>query len=430
MTPVAANIRPSAPAAPAGRLAPRPAGGARTESSARRAARFSGRSGPGLAASLAGLLASAAAAGAGAQDPGITDERVLFGQSAALSGPAAALGQGMRLGIEAAFSEVNRRGGIHGRRLELVSLDDGYEPEAALENTRELLREENVFALIGPVGTPTSRAAAPVATEARAPYIGPFTGAEFLRDPEQTPTAVNVRASYFQETDEMVERLNSDLGITRIAVLHQDDSYGNAGLTGVRRALRRRNLEMAGVASYVRNTTAVKVALLQLRRAGPEAVIIIGAYRPVAAFVRWAQRAGFDPVMVNISFVGSDALAAELGAEGEGVLITQVVPFPEDGSLAVVARYREALRRQDRRARPSFVSLEGYIVGRLTAEVLGRAGRELSRAGFLETLATIRSVDFGGFSLGYGPGDSQGSDRVFLTRIESDGGLRPLTRLR
>jgi len=336
----------------------------------------------------------------------------------------------MRLGIEAAFAEINRQGGVHGRQLELISLDDGYEPEAALANTRELLQEQQVFALIGPVGTPTSRAAEPVATQSGAPYIGPFTGAEFLRDPDVAPTAVNVRASYFQETDEMVERLTEDLGVSRIAVLYQDDSYGNAGLTGVQMALAARRLELSGLAAYQRNTTAIKVAVLELRRADPEAVVIIGAYRPVAEFVRWAKRIDFSPILINISFVGSEALAGELGPAGEGVLITQVVPFPQDNSLRVVRNYRDAVRRQERGAPPSFVSLEGYIAGRLTGEVLDRAGPELTRTGFLETLTTIRNLDFGGFSLTYGPGDTQGSDRVFLTRIESNGSLRPLTSLR
>ena len=395
---------------------------------------LSSRAGRVAALGLAGVLIAGAPTRATAQDeddaPGVTPDRVLFGQSAALSGPAAALGQGMRLGIEAAFAEINRQGGVHGRQLELISLDDGYEPEAALANTRELLQEQQVFALIGPVGTPTSRAAEPVATQSGAPYIGPFTGAEFLRDPDVAPTAVNVRASYFQETDEMVERLTEDLGVSRIAVLYQDDSYGNAGLTGVQMALAARRLELSGLAAYQRNTTAIKVAVLELRRADPEAVVIIGAYRPVAEFVRWARRIDFSPILINISFVGSEALAGELGPAGEGVLITQVVPFPQDNSLRVVRNYRDAVRRQERGAPPSFVSLEGYIAGRLTGEVLDRAGPELTRTGFLETLTTIRNLDFGGFSLTYGPGDTQGSDRVFLTRIESNGSLRPLTSLR
>lgn len=384
----------------------------------------------GLAGALVGGWSLPASAQDAAATPGISADRVLFGQSAALSGPAAALGQGMRLGIQAAFAEINRQGGIHGRQLELISLDDGYEPEAALANTRQLLQDESVFALIGPVGTPTSRAVEPVAAQAGAPYIGAFTGAEFLREPEEAPTAVNVRASYFQETDEMVERLAEDLGVSRIAVLYQDDSYGNAGLTGVRMALARRRMDLSGVAAYQRNTTAIKIAVLELRRAEPEAVIIIGAYRPVAEFVRWARRIDFTPILMNISFVGSEALAADLGPAGEGVLITQVVPFPEDNSLRVVRSYRDALRRQERGAPPSFVSLEGYIAGRLTGEVLERTGPEPTRVGFLETLTTIRNLDFGGFSLTYGPGDTQGSDRVFLTRIEANGRLRPLNSLR
>ncbi len=376
------------------------------------------------------VVAAPLAAQESPTSPGVTPDRVRFGQSAALTGPAAALGQGMRLGIRAAFAEVNAGGGIHGRELELVSLDDGYEPEAALENTRALLRDEQVFALIGAVGTPTSRAAAPVATDDGAPYIGAFTGAEFLRDPQQTPTAVNVRASYYQETDAMVERLRRDLGISRIAVLHQDDSYGNAGLTGVRRALDRRGMELAGRAFYQRNTTAVKSALLQLQRFRPEAVIIIGAYRPVGAFVRWARKIGFDPVMVNISFVGGDALTTDLGADGAGVLITQVVPSPTDDSLALVPQFRRALARVDPSATPGLVGLEGYLVGRLTARVLEAAGPDLSRPAFFDALATLTQVDVGGFSLGYGPQDTQGSDRVFWTRIAPDGRLVSVTNLR
>lgn len=392
-----------------------------------RAGRWTGAAA--LAVSAAALAGPARAQEPGPA-PGVTESEVRFGQSAALSGAAAALGRGMQAGIRAAFAEVNDGGGIHGRQLALVSLDDGYEPEAALENTRTLLRDEQVFALIGAVGTPTSRAAAPVATAEQVPYVGAFTGAEFLRDTTLTPTAVNVRASYFQETDAMVRRLGQDLGMTRIAVLYQDDSYGIAGLTGVLRALGRRGIELVGRASYQRNTIAVKSALLQLRRSRPDAVIIIGAYRPVGAFVRWAHKIGFDPIMINISFVGGDALAGDLGPEGEGVFVTQVVPFPTNTGLAVVRGFRRALRRAEPQAVPNLVSLEGYIVGRLAAEVLDAAGRELTRAGFLAALATLQRVDLGGFRLSYGPEDTQGSDRVFWTRINADGRLVPVSGLR
>ena len=360
--------------------------------------------------------------------PGVTDDRVLFGQSAAFSGPAQALGRGMQLGIRAAFEERNRTGGVHGRRLELVSLDDTYEPELAIANTRRLIEQEQVFALVGAVGTPTSNAAEPIASSAGVPYIGPFTGAEFLRS-RSRPMVINVRASYFQETEEMVERLSSDLGVTRIGILYQDDSYGLAGFKGLSRALKRRKLELTGVGTYPRNTTAVKTAVLDLSHSRPEAVVIIGAYRPVAAFIRWARLLGFDPVFINISFVGSNALANELGEAGNGVLVTQVVPFPGDASVPIVSDYQRALAAYAPESGPGFVSLEGYIVGRFVVEALDRAGRDLTRNGFINAVTLTGIHDLGGFELEFGPIDNQGSDRVFLTEIGPDGHYHPIERL-
>ncbi len=346
---------------------------------------------------------------------GVFDDRVLFGQSAAFSGPASELGKNMRLGIEAAFHEVNMAGGVHGRRLELTSLDDAYEPEAAILNTQSLI-EEGVFALIGAVGTPTSRSATPLAAEAGIPYIAPFTGAAFLRDPEWD-NIINLRASYAQETEEMVERLQVDLGITRIGILYQDDSYGRSGYNGVQQALERRGSEPVAVGRYTRNTVAVKTALLDLQAGEPEAVIMIGAYQPMATLIKWARRAGMDALFLNVSFVGSNALAQELGADGVGVLVTQVVPFPEDDSLAVVAAYQRALAVYAPEATPGFVSLEGYLAGRLAIAGLEGCGRELDRACFLARLRSSDTIDIDGFSLQYGTDDNQGSDEVFLTVI-------------
>ena len=391
------------------------------------------RRGAGFGAVLAFALAVAAIvfpspARAAEGIPGVSEDRILFGQSAALSGPAAALGQGMRLGILAAFEESNGAGGVHGRRLELVSLDDTYEPELAVANTRRLIEEEQVFALVGAVGTPTSNAAEPLASAAGVPYVGPFTGAQFLRS-RSRPMVINIRASYFQETEEMVERLTSDLGVSRIGILYQDDSYGLAGYEGLRRALARRGMEIAGAGTYTRNTVAVKTAVLDLSRDRPEAVVIIGAYRPVAAFIRWARRIGFDAVFINISFVGSKPLARELGRDGTGVLVTQVVPFPDDASLPLVGGYHRALSHHAPEADPGFVSLEGYIVGRFLVDALLRTGREITRNGFLNAVTLTEPYDLGGFELEFGPIDNQGSDRIFLTEIGPDGRYRPLERL-
>ncbi|MYC28968.1 MAG: ABC transporter substrate-binding protein [Chloroflexi bacterium] len=363
------------------------------------------------------------------QRNGISDTAILFGQSAAFSGPAWELGTNMQLGIQAAFEEINNSGGVHGRELNLVSLDDAYEPEAAIENTFELIEENQVFALIGAVGTPTSRSAVPVASDSNVPYVAPFTGAAFLRESKWN-NVINLRASYNQETEEMVARLTEDLGIDRIAVLFQDDSFGRAGLVGATRALERRGMEPVAVGFYPRNTLAVKTALLDLQRGKPEAVILVGAYQPVATLIVWARRTGLDAVFITISFVGSNALAEFLGPDGEDVLVTQVVPFPSDESIPIVRAYQDALRSLDPSAKPGWVSLEGYIAGRLAISGLDACGADVTRDCFLDTLQSSESIDLDGFMLQFGFADNQGSDKVFLTAIGSDGSYQAIENLR
>lgn len=381
-----------------------------------------------LAQSLGVAATPTAQVNRGPSSYGVFDDRIVFGQSAAFSGPAGQLGTGMRLGIEAAFAEVNREGGVHGRQLELTSLDDTYEPELAIANTTQLI-DDGVFSLIGAVGTPTSRSATPVAREAKMPYIAPFTGAEFLRNARNLPNVVNMRSSYYQETEEMVERLTEDLGITRIAVMYQDDSFGRAGYQGAREALDRRDMQPVSVGLYPRNTTAVKTGLLDLQRGKPEAVIIIGAYRPVASLIAWARHVGKDWEFMTVSFVGSNALAEELGPGGVGVYVTQVVPFPTDDSVPIVASYLAALADHDRDAVPGFVSLEGYLAGRLAIAGLERCGRDVDRQCFLDQLYSPEPINIDGFELRYGDNDNQGSDTVFLTMIDDHGGYVPLETL-
>jgi ABC-type branched-subunit amino acid transport system substrate-binding protein len=361
-------------------------------------------------------------------EPGVYEDRIVFGQSAAFEGPAAALGIGMRQGILAAFAEANAAGGAKGRKLELISYDDGYEPKKAIANTNRLLNEDKVFALIGEVGTPTSKAVQPISTDAQVPFIGPFTGASFLRNPA-LGNVVNVRASYDQETEAWIDHLTSDLGIKRIAILYQDDSFGRAGLSGVLKALNKRGMELAAEGTYVRNTTAVKTALLAIRKAKPEAVVMVGAYKPCAEFIKLAKKVKLEAVFVNISFVGSYALAKELGDSGEGVVITQVVPFPMDASVPLVAKYHAALKAADPAAEPGFVSLEGYMAGRLVVQAMEKQEDPVTRAGLLAAIREIGTFDLGGISLSYGPADNQGMDEVFLTVIQADGSIKPVDRL-
>lgn len=360
-----------------------------------------------------------------ADDSGVSENSILFGQSAAFSGPASDLGINMRLGIETAFWEANQQGGVHGRQLELESLDDAYEPQAAITNTRKLVNESGVFALIGAVGTPTSRSATPIAAAAGVPYIAPFTGATFLREPERK-TIINLRASYDQETEEIVNRLIRDLGINRIGVFYQDDSYGHTGYRGVVKALQRRQLELVSSGTYERNTTAIKRGLLDVYQGNPDAVVLVGAYQPIATMIRWSKKIGFDPVFVAISFVGTNALAQQLGPDGTGVYITQVVPFPMSNWPPVNIAYRQALAGYAQDAVPNFVSLEGYLAGRLAITAAERCGQALDRDCFINRLLEAESIDLDGFKLYYGNGDNQGSDAVFLTIIDNSGYPSPI----
>ncbi len=357
---------------------------------------------------------------------GITDTDVTFAQVAALDGPAAALGQGMRVGMMAAFEEVNSQGGVHGRQIILESLDDGYEPDRSVEHVQSVIDGDNHIGLIGAVGTPTSAATQPVATAAGMPFIGPFTGAGFLRMAEHG-NVFNVRATYFAETEAWIKHLVDEQGMQNIALLYQDDGFGRVGLAGVTAALESRGMSLVADGTYTRNTVAVKKALLSIRKAKPDAVVMVGAYKPVAEFIRLSRKMKFNPTFVNISFVGSDALARELGDDGEGVIISQVVPFPWDASIPVVAQYQQALAAFDPAAAPDFVTLEGYLTGRLAIAALDAAGRDLTRENYLSAFSNLRKIDFGGVVMEFGPGDNQGMDSVFLTRITKDGGFAPIS---
>ena len=380
---------------------------------------------PAAGVCVLGLLGAMAMTSVCGKETGVSDEYILFGQSAAFTGPAQELGKNMRLGIESAFHEINQQGGVHGRKLKLLSLDDAYEPEAAIANTRRLIKEDQVFALIGAVGTPTSRSVVPIAMDANVPYIAPFTGAAFLRQ-TSLHNVINLRASYDQEIEKIISHLVHNLGLDRIAVIYQNDSFGRSGYSSIQRSLERRAIELVAVGVYPRNTQIVKTALLDVRNGNPDAVIIIGAYDPVATLISWARRIRFDPIFATISFVGSNALVKKLGTDGVGTIVTQVVPFPESEKPAAVRNYRRALAALATDVTPGFASLEGYLAGRLAITVLERCGAAVERACFLNTLRQADSIDLDGLVLHYGDDDNQGSDAVFLTAIGKDGRYHPV----
>jgi branched-chain amino acid transport system substrate-binding protein len=358
-------------------------------------------------------------------ETGVTDGEIVLGQSCALDGPAKALGTGMNAGLNAAFAEANDAGGVKGKKIRLISKDDGYEPAKAIANTKGLIESDKVFILIGEVGTPTSAAVVPMAEEAKVVFFGPFTGAEFLRNPYKK-YVVNVRGSYFQEMEKLAEYLVDKKGLKKIACFYQNDGYGQAGLAGIEKALAKRNMQLVAKGTYERNTTAVKSGLLEIKKADPQAVVMVGAYKPCAEFIKLAKKVGMkDVVYCNISFVGTDALQKELGDAGQGCIISQVVVYPWDESIPLVKQFQAAMKKYQPDARAGFVSLEGYMVGKLFCEAAGKVNGDLTRESLLQAVADAKTFDLGGVTLTFGPEDHQGMDEVYLTVIQ-DGKVQPL----
>ena len=362
------------------------------------------------------LAAAAILAATLANAQGVTDTQIVLGQSVALSGPAEQLGKDMQTGANLYFSQLNARGGVNGRKVVLKTLDDGYEPQNAVANTKKLINEEKVFALFGYVGTPTSNAVLPIFTEARVPFVGPFTGAESLRAPHNR-YIFHVRASYFDETEAIVQHLTA-MSVNKIAVFYQNDGYGLAGLAGVERALKKRNMALAAKSTVERNTVDVKKAVEEMAKADPQAIIMISAYKSCAAFIKDMKKAGKSPTFWNVSFVGSKALAKELEREGRGVQISQVVPFPWDSTVPVVKEYRRAM--EEAKQELGFGTLEGWIAAKVMTEGLRRAGRKLDRETFIRAMETMTEYDVGGFKVSYGPDNHNGSKFVDLTIISKD----------
>ena len=345
------------------------------------------------------------------------DGPIILGQSSALTGPAKNLGIEMRAGLLAAFGYINDSGGVNGREIHLISLDDGYEPDKAVQNTRRLINDDDVFLLIGEVGTPTSKAVVPIAEVHEIPFFAPFTGAELLRTPFRK-YVINVRASYYQEMEEIASYLVDKMGFERISCFYQNDSYGFSGLQGIEQALERRGMELVSKASYERNTLAVMGSLREIYRADPQAVVLVGAYTACAEFIKLSKiKVNPDITFCNISFVGTESLKEALGSYGENVIVSQVVPDPQDDSIGLVREYQESMKRYQHDALRSFTSLEGYIAGKLFAAIARAVPNELTREAFISTMHEVGTFDLGGLILTFADDDHQGLDTINLTSI-------------
>ena len=367
-----------------------------------------------------------------ASDAENSKQDIVLGMSTALSGPAADLGTQMKEGVLAGIEQANRAGGIHGRHLRLIALDDGYEPSRTAPNMRRLLQQENVVAIIGNVGTPTAIAAIPICDEQHALFFAGFTGAGALRRTPPDRYVINYRASYKEEIGAMIDALIDRAGLKPqdIAFFTQRDAYGDAGYDGGIAALKRHGLTDENRVlhvQYERNTLAVENALATLLYAEhePRAIVMVGAYRPCAKFIKLAKSAGLRSVFMNVSFVGSNSLAAELGDMPANVIVTQVVPYPLATEPPIVRQYQADLKALDRFAKPNFSTLEGYISCRILVTALQKIPGEPTRERIIDALNGLNNFDLGlGEQLHYSPYDHQACHQVWPT-ILHDGAFVP-----
>ena len=305
------------------------------------------------------------------------------------------------------------------RAIEIRQLDDGYEPDRCVANTKKLI-DDDVFALFGYIGTPTSVAALPLATKARMPFFAPFTGAMALRDPF-SKTTFHLRASYNDETALIVKQL-TNLGLKKIAVFYQNDAYGKAGLDGVTLALAAQNLKPVALATVERNSVDVAAAVATINAAAPDAVVQISAYKSCAAYIRAARKAGFGGTFYNVSFVGTQALADELGKDGAGVVVSQVVPSPYNAARPIAREFVDAAKKAGN-VQPNFSSMEGYLAAKVFAEGLRRGGKP-NRESLIVGLESINDQSFGGFAVTFSPTNHVASKFVELSMLTGDGRVR------
>lgn len=350
--------------------------------------------------------------------PGVTDKEILIGSCAALEGPSNFLGRETVIGAQTYFQMVNEEGGVHGRKLRLISHDDSYDPAKAQACWDKLI-SENVFAMGFFVGTPTAVKYVPLAESAKIPVVGLFTGAQTLYTPLRH-WVINVRASYGDETQEQVTGLWDTLHFRKIAVIYPEDAFGQAVLLGVQNALQKQGSAPVATASYQRQTAQVGPAIDKVRAANPDAVVVVGPSNTVAPILKQSHGKGWTPLFLTVSFVGTDELIQDAGSDAEGVVITQVVPPYYLTDFKTVALYRRMLQKYSPSARPNFVSLEGFVDAMVLVEGLKKAGKELTREGLIQAIESIHDLDAGlgpQLKLDYSARDHKGLDHVLPTVV-------------
>ncbi len=349
---------------------------------------------------------------------GVTDTEILLGQTTALTGPLAELGVDSSTSAKAYFDYINEQGGVHGRKIRLLTLDDAYNTEKGVANARRLIEQDKVFALFNVISTPTNIALLPIITQAGIPNIAPYTGADALRHPFNR-LLFHVRASYNDETAKIVEHLGIR-GIDRVAVVYQNNDFGKAGLAGVEQALARRNLKVRAAAPIETDASNAAAAAAALAASRPQAIVMITAGKPSAEFVKAYNKLASGMQFFTISVMGSQASVKALGKDGIGVVVSQVGPFPFSATSGIVREYQRIMQKMGVK-NLSFGSMEGFLDAKVTVEGLKRAGRKLTRERFISALETMNDVDFDGYAIHFNKNSHEGSHYVDLTIISHDG---------
>ena len=359
----------------------------------------------------------------GAADVGVTDTSISIGMTAPLSGPNGAYGMDMKEVIGSYFKQVNDAGGINGRKLELIAMDDGYETDRAVANTKALVNDRKVFALVASYGSsPTTAAMNDAFGPARVPLIGTISGADSIRQsPKDNPNnryMFNVRASYANETEAIVNQLVG-LGLKNIAVFYQNDGFGKSGLDGVVAALKKHNQAPSAVATVERNSLDVAQAVQTMAKASPQAVVMVTLYKPTAAFVQQMKKANQHPQFMTLSPVGADLLANELGDDARGIGISQVMPHPWNDTTPMVRDYQKLLGKH---GKFSYYGIEAYAMAKVLVDALRKSGgKDLSREKLVSTLESMQNHDLGGYRVSYSASDRLGSRFVDLSVIGNGG---------
>ena len=365
-----------------------------------------------------GALAALPLAG---QLPAHADESgpIRIAQSIALSGPLGELGQAMHQGAKACFAAVNTKGGVHGRAIELTVADDGYDVKRALANVNGFMEDRGNFALFNCMGTPMIEAMLPHVIESDMPFFAPFSGALSVR-PKNVRTVFNIRASYADEAEQLVQHL-ATIGIKRIAIAYQNNSFGKEVFTATQQAMAKHKLEAIMVATVENNSSDAAAAAQKIAQSEPEAVLVGLAGKPTIDFVKASRLERKGMPLYALSIMGAAATIKTLGADATGMAISQIVPLPGNLVMPVVRDFQQAWKAAQVPLEPSHLALEGYINARVFAEALRRAGRNPTRSGFIDSTWAIKNLDLGGFSVSFNESSLNASRFVELTMVSREG---------